>query len=65
MSPAEKYGRPQDLPPAAMKQVEQIVQTLQSNSVKQDAGVAQTPAAKYAAPASRQIERSLVQGRSL
>jgi hypothetical protein len=65
MSPAEKYGRPQDLSPAVQSQVQNIGETLKSKGVSHDTGAAQTPAAKYGAPANNHMERSLSQGRSL
>jgi hypothetical protein len=65
MTPAEKYGRVQDLPPANLKQVEDIGETLKSKGVAYDAGGPQTPALKYGAPANSHLERSLSQGRSL
>jgi hypothetical protein len=65
VTPAEKYGRPQELPPATLKQVEDIGETLKSKGVTYEAGAAQTPAIKYGAPANSHLERSLSQGRSL
>ena len=65
MSPAEKYGRPQDLPQAALKQVADIGEALKSKGVTYDAGEPKTPAVKYGAPANTHHERSLSQGRSL
>jgi len=65
MTPAEKYGRPQDLSPAIQTQVQDIGETLRSKGVTQDVGAAQTPAVKYGAPANNHMERSLSQGRSL
>ncbi len=65
MSAAEKYGRPQDLAPAAQSQVQDIGETLRSKGVTHDAGASQTPAVKYGAPANNHLERSLSQGRSL
>ncbi len=65
MSPAEKYGRVQDLPPATLKQAEDIGQTLKDRGVTYDAGAQKTPAVKYGAPANNHYERSLSQGRSL
>jgi hypothetical protein len=65
MSAAEKYGRVQDLPPAALSQVQDIGETLKSKGVTHDVGAPQTPAVKYGAPANSQLERSLSQGRSL
>jgi hypothetical protein len=65
VTPAEKYGRPQELPPAIQTQVRDIGETLKSKGVTYEAGAAQTPAMKYAAPANSHLERSLSQGRSL
>jgi len=65
MSAAEKYGRVPDLPPAALKQAQDIGETLKSRGVTYDAGAPQTPAVKYGAPANNQLERNLSQGRSL
>jgi|HubBroStandDraft_6_1064221.scaffolds.fasta_scaffold1920357_1 hypothetical protein len=65
MSPAEKYGRVQDLAPAVLSQAQDIGETLKSRGVTYDAGAPPTPALKYAAPANNQPERSLSLGRSL
>lgn len=65
MSPAEKYGRVQDLAPAVLKQTQDIGETLKSKGVTYDAGAPTTPALKYGAPVSSQPERSLSLGRSL
>jgi hypothetical protein len=65
MTPAEKYGRPQNLPPAVHTQVQDIGQTLKSKGVTHDARVSQTPAVKYGASANNHLERTLTQGRSL
>jgi hypothetical protein len=65
MTAAEKYGRPQDLPPATQAQVQDIGETLRSKGVTYDAGAPQTPAMKYGAPANSHIERSLSRERSL
>ncbi len=65
MSPAEKYGRIQDLPSAALAQVRDAGQVLASKGVAHDAGAAQSPAVKYGAPVNNQLQRSLSQGRSL
>lgn len=65
MTPAEKYGRVQDMPPAAQTQAQDIGETLRSKGVSMDAGAASTPAVKYGAPANNYQERSLSQGRSL
>jgi len=65
MSAAEKYGRVQEMPSAALKQAESIGETLKSRGVTYDAGAQNTPAVKYGAPANNQMERSLSQGRSL
>lgn len=65
MSAAEKYGRPQDLPPAVQSQVQDVGETLRSKGVSHDTGAASTPAVKYGAPNNNHLERSLSQGRSL
>ncbi len=65
MSAAEKYGRPQDLAPAAQSQVQDIGETLRSKGVTHDAGASQTPAVKYGTPSNNYQERSLSQGHSL
>ena len=65
MSPAEKYGRVQDLAPAVLKQAQDIGETLKNRGVTHEGGAHATPAVKYGAPANVQAERSLSQGRSL
>jgi hypothetical protein len=65
MTPAGKYGRPQDLSPAVQSQVQDIGETLKSKGVTYDAGAPQTAAVKYGAPANSHLERTLTQGRSL
>jgi hypothetical protein len=65
MTPAEKYGRVQDLAPATLAQVQNIGESLKSKGVTYDAGAPQTPAVKYGAPVNSHLQRSLSQGRSL
>jgi hypothetical protein len=65
MTAAEKYGRPQDLPAASLKEVQDLGETLKSKGVTYDMSGPQTPAMKYGAPANSHLERSLSQGRSL
>jgi hypothetical protein len=65
MTPAEKYGRVQDLSPTTLKEAQDIGETLKSRGVTYDAGAQNTPAVKYGAPANNHLERSLSQGRSL
>jgi hypothetical protein len=63
MSAADKYGRVQDLPASAHRQVEEIGQALHSKGVTCDAHAAATPALKYGLPNVTGRERSLVLGR--
>lgn len=65
MTPAEKYGRVQDLAPAVQSQVQNIGEALKSKGVTYDVGASQTPAVKYGAPVGNHLQRSLSQGRSL
>ena len=65
MSPAEKYGRVQDLAPATLSQVQNLGESLKSKGVAHDAGAPQTPAVKYGAPTNNHLSRALSQGRSL
>ena len=65
MSAADKYGQVQSMPSESLAQARQAGQVLADKGVTHEAGASQTPAAKYAAPANNQVERSLSQGRSL
>ncbi len=66
MSAAEKYGRPvESISAESLAQARAAGQVLADKGVTHSAGADQTPAAKYAAPANNQLERSLSQGRSL
>ncbi len=65
MSAAEKYGRVESMPAESLAQARAAGQVMADKGVTHNAGESQTPAAKYAAPANNQMERSLSQGRSL
>lgn len=65
MSAAEKYGRVESMPAESLSQARSAGQSLADKGVTHSGGEAQTPAAKYAAPANNQHERSMSQGRSL
>jgi hypothetical protein len=66
MSAAEKYGRPVgSMSAESLAQARSAGQTLADKGVSHSTGASQTPAAKYAAPANNQHERTLSQGRSL
>jgi hypothetical protein len=65
MSAADKYGRVESMPSAALTQAQSAGQTLADKGVTYSAGAPQTPAVKYSAPVNNQLGRSLPQGRSL
>jgi hypothetical protein len=65
MSAAEKYGSVQSMPAQALAQARSAGQSLADKGVTYSAAASQTPAAKYAAPATSQMQKSLSQGRSL
>jgi hypothetical protein len=65
MSAAEKYGSVQSMPSASLAQAREAGQALADKGVTHSAGAPQTPAAKYAAPATNHMQKSLSQGRSL
>jgi hypothetical protein len=53
------------MPSASLAQAREAGQMLADKGVTHSAGAPQTPAAKYAAPATNQMQKSLSQGRSL
>lgn len=65
MSAAEKYGSVQSMPSASLAQAREAGQALADKGVTYSAGASQTPAAKYAAPETNQMQKSLSQGRSM
>ncbi|MBV9505032.1 MAG: hypothetical protein JO323_08525 [Acidobacteriia bacterium] len=65
MSAAEKYGRVDSMPSQALSQAREAGQTLADKGVTHSSGPSQTPASRYATPATNHMQKSLSQGRSM
>jgi hypothetical protein len=65
MSAANKYGKVESMPSESLAQARSAGQSLADRGVTHSSGPSQTPAAKYAAPANNNMQKTLSQGRSL